>query len=134
MVSMHAEEQYVSQALAAGATGYLLKSADREELAAALRTVARGERWLSAAARKAMDASTRAQQAARAHLPLTRRQREVLQLIVRGHSTRAIARQLQISVKTVETHRAQLMERLDIHDIASLVLYAVRTGIVRADL
>lgn len=69
----------------------------------------------------------------RSRAPLSRRQREVLQLIVQGRSTRAIARQLQISVKTVETHRAHLMDRLRIHDVASLVLYAVRTGIVRAD-
>jgi DNA-binding NarL/FixJ family response regulator len=65
---------------------------------------------------------------------LTQRQREILQLIAEGHTTQAIAQELNISVKTVETHRMQLMERLDIHDIAGLVRYAIRIGLVRPDL
>jgi DNA-binding NarL/FixJ family response regulator len=64
---------------------------------------------------------------------LTQRQREILQLIAEGHTTQAIAQELNISVKTVETHRMQLMERLDIHDIAGLVRYAIRIGLIRSD-
>jgi DNA-binding NarL/FixJ family response regulator len=131
MVSMHADEQYVHAAFAAGATGYLLKTADRDELEAALHAVARGDRWLSRAVRNrnleaVSPGATRTE-------PLTPRQREVLQLIAEGYSTRNIARQLRISTKTVETHRAQLMERLDIRDVAGLVLYAVRNGLIPFD-
>jgi DNA-binding NarL/FixJ family response regulator len=130
MMSMHADEESVSQAFTAGATGYLLKSAEREELEIALQAVRAGQRWFSPAVRKqALEPG----EAFPLRAPLTPRQREVLQLIAEGNSTRDIAQQLQISVKTVETHRAQLMERLDIRNVPGLVLYAIRKGIVRVE-
>jgi DNA-binding NarL/FixJ family response regulator len=134
MVSMHADEQSVSGAFDAGASGYLLKSAEREELAIALRTVSEGQRWLSRGVRKQLiEAIAGGELPSRPRPVLTPRQREVVQLIAEGSSTREIARQLRISVKTVETHRAQLMDRLDIHDVAGLVMYAIRVGIIRPE-
>jgi DNA-binding NarL/FixJ family response regulator len=130
MISMHADEQSVSQAFAAGATGYLLKSAEREEFEIALQAVRAGQRWCSRAVRKPVFEPG---EAFPLRAPLTPRQREVLQLIAEGNSTRDIAQQLRISVKTVETHRAQLMERLDIRNVPGLVLYAIRKGIVRVE-
>jgi DNA-binding NarL/FixJ family response regulator len=138
VLSMHSDRQYISEALAAGASGYLLKSGSRDELELAVATVARGEMWISPSIARTVvndilfalrtDASGTAARDA-----LTPRQREVLQLVAEGHSTRQIARRLAISVKTVETHRAQIMERLDIHHVAGLVRYAIRAGIVRPD-
>ena len=138
MLSMHADKEYVHQALAAGAAGYLLKNADPAELEMALRAVGRGEVWLSPAiSRTVTVALIRGEETAGGGAAqtqsLTPRQREVIQLIAEGHSTKGIARLLQLSVKTVETHRAQIMNRLGIHDVAGLVRYAIRTGIVRAE-
>ncbi len=135
IVSMHADAEHVHRALAAGAAGYLLKTSDRAELEMAVRAVARGETWLSP------EVSTRvvrllANGVKRLAAPcelLTQRQREVLELIAKGSSTKHIAEQLGISVKTVETHRTVLMDRLGIHGIAGLVRFAVRAGIVRPD-
>ncbi|MGZ6123360.1 MAG: response regulator [Myxococcales bacterium] len=132
MISMHADEQYVSQAFAAGAMGYLLKSAEPDELQAALDAIRGGQRWLSRAVRRRLE-GTPAVQSFSDRAPLTPRQREVLQLIAEGNSTRDIAQQLRISVKTVETHRAQLMDRLGIRNVPGLVLYAIRAGIVQAE-
>jgi DNA-binding NarL/FixJ family response regulator len=131
MLSIHADEKYVREALVAGAAGYLLKTAERSELEMALQAVARGDPWLSPAVSKTLVRALSQREVARP--VLTPRQREVLQLIAEGNSTRQIARLLGISVKTAETHRAQMMERLDIHDLAGLVRYALRTGIVRQD-
>jgi len=136
VLSMHADEEYVREAVRAGAAGYLVKSADREELVMALRAVARGETWLSPAVTRAFVAGLAggvSHDRAGPYQSLTSRQREVLQLIAEGTSTKAIADRLQLSVKTVETHRARLMERLDIHDVAGLVRYALRVGIVGAE-
>lgn len=136
VLSMHADEEYVREAVRAGAAGYLVKSADRDELVMALRAVARGETWLSPAVTRAFVAGLAggvSPDRAGPFQSLTSRQREVLQLIAEGTSTKAIADRLQLSVKTVETHRARLMERLDIHDVAGLVRYALRVGIVRAE-
>jgi DNA-binding NarL/FixJ family response regulator len=138
MLSMHKSEEYVLQALRAGAAGYLLKDANTTELELAIHAVARGETYLSPGVSRHVIADylrrTGGDSAADATLlptqPLTPRQREILQLIAEGHTTQAIAQKLSISVKTVETHRSQLMERLDIHDIAGLVRYAIRIGIV----
>lgn len=138
MLSVHGAHEYVRQALLAGAAGYVLKSADSTELETAVRTVARGERWLSPAISRIAIAAFVNEVGGRTETGnpsdrLTARQREVLQLIAEGHSTKEIARLLHVSVKTVESHRAQLMERLGIHDVAGLVLYAVRTGMVHPD-
>jgi DNA-binding NarL/FixJ family response regulator len=139
MLSMHGNEEYVLQALRAGATGYLLKGARTAELELAVRAVADGETYLSPAASKhvvgdyvqrSLNAPAPAQSEPRPAERLTPRQREILQLIAEGQTTKEIARTLTLSVKTVEMHRAQLMERLDIHDVAGLVRYAIRTGIV----
>lgn len=132
ILSVHAEKEYVRQALRAGAAGYLLKDAATVELELAIRAVARGETYLSPTVSKyVLDDYVQHLLAEPQPLDcLTPRQREILQLIAEGHSTREIARLLTLSVKTVETHRAQLMERLGVHDIAGLVRYAIRSGLV----
>jgi DNA-binding NarL/FixJ family response regulator len=135
MLSMHALEEYVHRALVAGAVGYLLKDADKGELEQALRCVARGQNWLSPSISKSVvDALVRGERPAGGPFEiLSPRQREILQLIAEGKSTKEIAAHLDISVKTGETHRTELMERLGIHGVAGLVRYAIRTGIVRVE-
>jgi len=132
ILSMHSNEEYVSRALRAGAAGYLLKDAGTSELEAAIRAVVRGQTFLSAAVsrRGVADGATQGPTALEA---LTPRQREVLQLIAEGHSTKGTAAVLGLSVKTVETHRTQLMQRLAIHDVAGLVRYAMRAGLINPD-
>lgn len=132
ILSMHASEEYVLQALRAGASGYLVKDSAPLELGLALQAVARGETYLSPPiSRQVVDHYVqRVGQGDQPLAHLTGRQREILQLIAEGGSTKEIARKLNVSVKTVETHRAQLMERLDIHDVAGLVRFAVRHGLV----
>ena len=133
VLSMHAGEEYVLQALQAGARGYLIKDAATVELALAVRAVAQGQTYLSPqVSQPVIDAYRRRQQDA-AKDPLTPRQREILQLIAEGQTTKDIARRLNLSIKTVDTHRTQLMDRLGIHDIAGLVRYAIRTGLASAD-
>lgn len=135
IVSMHASEEYANRALQAGARGYLLKNSGAAELEIALRAVARGETYLSPAIEKYLVAEYLRSTERRASHPtsLTARQREILRLLAEGLTTKAIARQLGISTKTVETHRAQAMERLEIHDMAGLVRYAMRVGLVGPD-
>ncbi len=135
IVSMHLDEEYVHRALSAGAAGYLLKTSELEELEIAVRAVGRGETWLSpdVSARVVRSLGKGDKAGASPYELLTQRQREVLQLIAEGRSTKQIAQRLGISVKTVETHRSELMERLGIHGIAGLVRYAIRAGIVRPD-
>jgi DNA-binding NarL/FixJ family response regulator len=139
---MHANEEYVLQALRFGAAGYLLKGARLPELELAVTSVARGETYLSPAASKHVvsgyvqrgsEGAGGGEADARPAERLTPRQREILQLIAEGATTKEIARKLGISVKTVEMHRAQLMERLGIHDVAGLVRYAIRIGLVTPD-
>lgn len=144
MLSMHVTKEYVTQALQAGASGYLLKDAAPTELELAIRSVMRGEKYLSPAVsthviadylqRATGSTTNRADTALSSTTPLTLRQREILQLIAEGNTTKEIATKLTLSVKTVETHRTQLMERLDIHDIAGLVRYAIRIGLVTSDM
>jgi len=140
ILSMHATSDYVLRAMRVGASGYLLKGARLAELELAITSVARGETYLSPAAAKHViggyrDQASGAAPAADAQAPerLTARQREILQLIAEGRTTKEIAQMLTLSAKTVEMHRAQLMERLDIHDVAGLVRYALRTGIISGD-
>jgi len=131
ILSMHATEEYVVQALQAGASGYLLKDADTIELELALKAVWRGEVYLSpAVSRQVVQGYVQRTGAGDQLQQLSARQRETLQLIAEGHSTQEIARRLQISVKTVEKHRAQLMERLGIYDIPGLVRFAIRTRLI----
>ena len=132
IVTMHASEAYVVEALRAGAVGYLLKDADAGELERAIRAVARGEHYLSpAVSHQVIERFMHvlAEGDAIAEM-LSPRQREVLQLIAEGHSTREIAALLFLSVKTIETHRAQLMQRLEIFDVAGLTRYALRIGLI----
>ena len=140
ILSMHATSDYVLRAMRVGASGYLLKGARLAELELAITSVARGETYLSPAAAKHViggyrDQASGAAPAADTQAPerLTTRQREILQLIAEGKTTKEIAQVLTLSAKTVEMHRAQLMERLDIHDVAGLVRYALRTGIISSD-
>jgi len=135
ILSMHVNEEYVLQALRAGAAGYMVKGANAAELEIAIRAVARSEMYLSPTVSKHVvtDYIQRISGEPTSVEVMTPRQREVLQLITEGYSTKKIAHTLKISVKTVETHRMQLMERLDIHDIAGLVRYAIRVGLVKPD-
>lgn len=135
MLSMYTNEEYLKEALRAGAAGYLLKDADRTELELAIKTVWRGDTYLTPAVAKfTVNAYCRKDDPDPGPLGrLTGRQREILQLIAEGCSTKQIAQRLDLSVKTVETHRAQLMDRLEIHDIPGLVRLAIRTGLVRPE-
>jgi DNA-binding NarL/FixJ family response regulator len=133
ILSMHATEEYVLRALQAGAAGYMLKDARVSELELALHAVVRGETYLSPAISKRVveDYVKRTSAGApSAVAALTARQREILQLIAEGRSTREIAARLHLSVKTVETHRAQIMDRLGIRDVAGLTRYAIRIGLI----
>jgi len=135
MLSMHADAEVVVSALEKGARGYLLKDAAIDELHEALNAVGRGQRYLSSSIAEPVleRALARSQRPLPVAQSLTERQIEILRLISRGVSTRLIAEGLGLSVKTVEAHRAQIMKRLHIHDVAGLVLYAVREGIVDPD-
>jgi DNA-binding NarL/FixJ family response regulator len=135
ILSMHADKEYVLKALRAGAAGYLLKDADITQLELAVRAVANGGTFLSPSISKQVidDYLQRVGSESSGPQELTPRQRELLQLIAEGRTKQEIAQLLNISLKTVETHRDQMMERLGIHDVAGLVRYAIRTGIVSAD-
>jgi DNA-binding NarL/FixJ family response regulator len=136
ILSMHANESYVAQALRSGVAGYLLKDSAVPELPLALEAVTGGETYLSPAiSRHVVDGFLRreANQEDDPLSTLTPRQREILQLIAEGHGTKEIAGILELSVKTVENHRAQLMERLGIRDVAGLVRLAIRSGLVSAE-
>lgn len=135
MLSVNATEEHVLRSLQAGAAGYLLKNSSPAELETAIRAVAQGERYLTAAvSRHVIDAYLqRVGTTGRSLDRLTPRQREVLQLVAEGATTKEIGRKLSLSVKTVEMHRSQLMEALDIHDVAGLVRYAIRMGVISSD-
>jgi DNA-binding NarL/FixJ family response regulator len=135
LLSMHANEEYLQQALQSGALGYLLKGAELAELELAIKTVSRGESYLTpAVAKYAIEAYREKSEGPTGPLAkLSMRQREILQLIAEGHTTKDIAQRLNVSVKTVETHRAHLMERLEIHDVPGLVRFAVRVGLIQPD-
>ena len=135
VLSMHAEDEYVLEALNAGAAAYLLKRSAPEELALAVRAVAAGDRYLgTAVSRQVVEAYMARAGGPRApRLQLTPRQREVLKLVAEGRTSRQIAAALGIGVRTVETHRAELMDRLGVRDTAGLVRYAVRMGLTALD-
>jgi len=134
ILSMNATEEYVLQALRVGAAGYLLKSVSPNELALALQTVSRGETFLSSKIAKSVhDYECHVGNQGKSRERLTLRQREVLQLLSEGNRTKEIARKLGLSVKTIEMHRTQLMSSLNIHDIAGLVRYAIRVGLITSD-
>ncbi len=138
ILSMHTDPSLIMQALESGAHGYLLKDTTANELEHALEALRNNERYLSPAI--AHTVITQALTHARQNQPepaqthnLTARQLEILRLIVRGKSTREIANGLGLSIKTVETHRSQIMKRLQIYDVAGLVLFAVREQIISLD-
>ena len=137
ILSMHAGAEYVGQALRAGVAGYLIKDSAVDELRVALDAIRVGRKYLSPAISQAVlngYLRTGDTPPERAQLDvLTPRQREVLQLVAEGNGTREIAGRLHVSVKAVETHRSQLMERLSIHDVPGLVRFAIRVGLVSAD-
>lgn len=135
LLSMHSEPRYVRQALGIGVVGYILKTAPPEELSMAITAVMRGDVWLSPSISRMVVEDFREGQAQpeSSASALTPRQREVLQLVAEGRSTKEIAKALAISVKTVETHRAQLMQRLGIYDVPGLVREAVREGLIRIE-
>jgi DNA-binding NarL/FixJ family response regulator len=129
ILSMHSSEEFVSRALASGAAGYLVKTCSASQLEQAIAIVASGKTYLGLPDVVA-DAVVH-KSAERALLErLTPRQSEVLRLLAEGGSMKSIALSLDISVKTVETHRAELMNRLDLHDIPSLVRFAVKAGLI----
>lgn len=133
VLSMHATRNYILQALQAGASAYLLKDSAFEELAAALAAVGRGGMYLSPAITTAAALKNEAGGISPRHIAdahrLTRRELQVLQLIADGKSTKEIAATLEVSVKTIETHRKQLMDKLDIRTIAGLTKYCIREGL-----
>jgi len=135
ILTVHEAGEYAMQALRAGAAGYLPKSAAANELQVAMRIVGRGEIYVSGeVSRKTLlEFSQGMTEPTQVLARLTPRQREILTLIAEGHSTKDIGHRLNISVKTVESHRAQLMERLDIHDVAGLVRYAIKKGLVKVE-
>jgi DNA-binding NarL/FixJ family response regulator len=135
ILSAHANEEYVIRALRSGASGYMLKDAATTELELVVKAVVEGNTYLSPSISKAVIDSylerIGGETGPLEHL--TPRQREILQLIAEGKNTKEIASTLEISVKTVEAHRLQLMARLDIHDVPGLVRYAIRSGLVSPD-
>ena len=135
ILSAHANEEYVIRALRGGAAGYMLKDAATAELQLAIDSVAQDKTYLSPSiSRTVIDSYLERVGGQLSPLEqLTPRQREILQLIAEGKNTKEIASDLDISFKTVESHRLQLMERLNIHDIAGLVRYAIRSGLVSAE-
>ena len=135
VLSMHAEASYVRQALKAGVAGYLVKGAAVSELPLAIESVVRGETYLSPRISQTVVQDSLRDGAGEPDPleGLTGRQREILQLVAEGRSTKEIASALELSVKTVETHRSRIMDRLGIRDIAGLVRLAIRTGLVSAE-
>ncbi len=135
MLSMSADEDSVLKTLRAGAVGYLVKTADPAELELAIRAAMRGEKFLSSAVSEHVVSVClkRLDKEQTSLERLTPRQREVLQLVAEGHTTKDIAKRLEISPKTAEAYRGELMRALDIHDIASLTRYAIRAGLVFLD-
>lgn len=133
VLTMHDNEEYIRQVLSAGASGYVLKRAAASELVAAIRAVHRGEAVLSPAiTRLVLEDYLRrdGSKPAPASGELTPREREVLQLIAEGYTSREIAEMLSLSVKTVQTHRTGLMQKLDLHDRGDLIKYAIQKKII----
>lgn len=135
ILSAHANEEYVIRALRSGAAGYMLKDAATAELELAINSVAQGKTYLSPSISRTVIKSylERVGGESGPLEQLTPRQREILQSVAEGKNTKEIAYLLGISVKTVETHRLQLMGRLDIHDVPGLVRYAIRSGLVSSE-
>lgn len=133
ILSVHEEGEYVSRALRAGAFGYMLKSAWVEELEVALRAVARGDRYLSPGiSKQVVDEYLHGGGVPTPLEGLTPRQREIVKLVAQGNTSKEIAERLGLSIKTVETHRAHVMERIGAKDLTAVVRFAVRSGLIEA--
>jgi len=134
ILSMHADEAYIIQALKAGARGYLLKDSAGSDLIRAVESIAAGKSFFSPSVAKVMlddyvhggDAEAGADR----YDSLSEREREILQLVAEGHSSKSIAELLSVSPSTVETHRTHILQKLDVHSTAELVLFAVRRGVI----
>lgn len=141
ILSMHIDEEYVIQALNAGASGYLLKDSAPNELKLALSTVRKGNTYISPAIpremvedyRRRLKTAASTEETFTPRETLSSRQKEVLQLIAEGNSTRDIAEKLFVSIKTIETHRSQIMKKLGINDVPGLVKYAIKKGLIFPD-
>jgi two-component system response regulator NreC len=131
LLTMHAEDHLVLESLRAGVTGYLLKTRASDELVQAIRSVARGEMYLTRSVSETVVKAFLAKEDLPGQL-LSDRERQVLQLVAESKTTKEIATLLGISVKTAESHRSNIMEKLDIHDVAGLVRYAIRAGIIQS--
>lgn len=137
-LSMHADRRYVTGMLSAGASGYILKHCAFEELVQAIRVVLSDQVYLSPSiagivVQELTQSKSLRTRASGPHQALTAREREVLQLIAEGHSAREIAQRLHLSVKTIETHRRQMMEKLEIRSVADLTKFAIREGLTFLD-
>ena len=135
VLSMHADEAYVSEILQAGATGYLLKDSADTDLAQAVHAVSQGKSFFSPAIARVMADNFVRHPGERGvvdrYQSLSEREREIFQLVAEAHTNKEIAALLHVSSSTVETHRAHIMDKLDLHSAAEIVLYAVRRGIIR---
>jgi len=133
VLTMHADTEYALEALRDGAAGYVLKDADAESVAEAIRTVHQGRTYVTPSVKdRLVDRAVHSSPSDRPdpHATLTDREKEILRLIAKGHTNRQIAEMLAVSIKTIQAHRANLMNKLDIHDQTSLVKYAIRRGMV----
>ncbi|MBU0513743.1 MAG: response regulator transcription factor [Proteobacteria bacterium] len=135
-LSMHSDKRYVTRMLEAGAAGYLLKESAIDEVVRAVRAVAAGQSYLSPPVADIVIADFRVKPRRRGEAEgsvLTDREREVLQLLAEGRTSKEIAGALDVSPKTVEAHRRQIMDKLDIHSVAGLTKYAIRDGLTSVD-
>jgi DNA-binding NarL/FixJ family response regulator len=143
ILTVHEDEEYVYEILRAGASGYLLKNVGKKEIFEAIRSAMTGERFFSPGISKLIidgfvkRANEQGQHENRGHessrQQLTKREIEILQYIAQGYTSRQIADTLSLSFRTINTHRANLMQKLDIHDTAGLVRHAINTGLVKLD-
>jgi two-component system response regulator NreC len=136
MLSMHADRRFIEESLRIGARGYLLKESAVQEVIEAIAAVQRGEMFLSRSVRTRMmhDYVERLRAAGEdSSSPLSPREREVLQLLAEGKSTKEMADVLHVSVKTIESHRKRIMDKLDLHSVAELTKYAIREGLTQLD-
>jgi DNA-binding NarL/FixJ family response regulator len=135
VITMHKEDEYIHSSLSAGADGYLLKDAGNEEFQLAIRTVSRGQTYLSPAVSGAMiQRYLGARESPAGHCapsPLSHRERQVLKLIAEGHRNKYIAEYFSLSVKTIEKHRSNLMQKLDLHNASMLTSYAIEHGLLK---
>lgn len=134
VITMHKEDEYIHSSLSAGADGYLLKDASNDEFQLAIRTVSRGSTYLSPAISGAIMQrylGGNGTAAGRSTSPLSHRERQVLKLIAEGHRNKYIAEYFSLSVKTIEKHRSNLMQKLDLHNSSMLTAYAIEHGLLQ---